>query len=90
MKDVKARRAEKTGFPFIDLGHETCQPGQGLVPVEAIVKSLPAFGYRGAIAIEHEPENFDPRADCQAGLESVRRWLADGRAGELGERRSAG
>jgi len=87
LKDVKARRTEKTGFPFIDMGHATCQPGQGIVPVEAIVKSLPALGYRGAIAIEHEPEDFDPRADCQAGLEKVRAWLAEGRAIVLGERR---
>ena len=81
LKDVKARRPKKTGLELVDLGHETCRPGTGIVPVEALVKLLPALGYRGAISIEHEPEEFDPRADCQAALRDVRAWLADA-AGE--------
>jgi sugar phosphate isomerase/epimerase len=76
LKDVKPPRAEKTGLEMIDLGHETCRPGTGIVPVEALVKLLPTLGYRGAISIEHEPEEFDPRADCQAALRDVRAWLA--------------
>lgn len=76
LKDVKARRAEKTGFEFIDMGHETCQLGAGMVGAQAIVTSLPSLGYRGAISVEHEPEDFDPRADCAASLALVRQWLA--------------
>jgi sugar phosphate isomerase/epimerase len=81
LKDVKARRAEKTGLEFIDMGHETCRLGTGIVPVEALVKLLPALGYRGAISIEHEPEEFDPRPDCQAGLRAVRTWLSSATRG---------
>ena len=87
LKDVKARRPEPTGFALIDAGHETCRLGTGIVPVAAIVKALPGLGYRGGLAIEHEPEEFDPREDCRAGLGAVREWLAAGRAVVLGERR---
>lgn len=80
LKDVKPPRPAKTGFPLIDAGHETCRLGTGVVPVEAIVKLFPAVGYRGPISIEHEPEDFDPREDCRAGLADVRRWLASDRA----------
>lgn len=78
LKDVKARRAAKSGFPFIDMGHETCRLGTGIVPVERFVKLLPTLGYRGAIGIEHEPEDLDPRADVQASLPLVQEWLRAG------------
>jgi predicted dehydrogenase/sugar phosphate isomerase/epimerase len=87
LKDVKARRAEKTGFTFIDMGHETCRLGTGVVPVEAVAKYLVSVGYRGAMAVEHEPEDFDPRPDCAASLLSVREWVRAGRVAALGERR---
>ncbi len=77
LKDVKARRAKKTGLELIDKGHETCRLGTGIVPVEAVVKLLPELGYRGAVSIEHEPEEFDPRPDCQASLRDVRAMLAN-------------
>lgn len=78
LKDLKPRRPEKTGYEFIDMGHETCRLGAGVVGVEAIARMLPALGYRGAVAIEHEPEDFDPRPDCAASLPLVRAWLAAG------------
>jgi sugar phosphate isomerase/epimerase len=76
LKDVKARRAEKTGFPMMDLGHETCRTGTGIVPIEGAIGLLRELGYRGTLALEHEPEAFDPREDLRAGLVDVRRWLA--------------
>lgn len=74
LKDVKARRPEKTGFEFIDLGHETCRLGDGMAPVAAVLALLRERGFRGPIAIEHEPEEFDPRPDARAGLERARQW----------------
>ncbi|MCG3147195.1 MAG: Inositol 2-dehydrogenase/D-chiro-inositol 3-dehydrogenase [Verrucomicrobiae bacterium] len=66
LKDVKARRAAKTGFQMIDMGHETCRLGAGIVGIEACLTTLAEVGYRGAISIEHEPEEFDPRDDVKA------------------------
>lgn len=87
LKDVKAPRPEKSGFPFIDMGHETCRLGAGIVPVEAITRFLIGRGYRGALAVEHEPEDFDPREECAASRRDVIRWIHDGRVAVLGERR---
>ena len=76
-KDVKAKRAEKTGFEFIDMGHETCAAGDGVVPIEAMVKWLRKQGFRGPMGIEHEPEDFDPTADIRVSLERVKAWWAE-------------
>jgi sugar phosphate isomerase/epimerase len=76
LKDLKPRRAEKTGYQLIDMGHESCQLGDGTLPVEAVARMLTAVGYRGAVCIEHEPEDYDPRAECAESLVRVRRWLA--------------
>jgi sugar phosphate isomerase/epimerase len=62
LKDVLAR-----GEP-----HETCRWGEGIVPIEACVRTLERLGYTGVIAIEHEPETFDPSDDIRA----MREWLA--------------
>ena len=36
---------------------------------------LHTLGYRGAISVEHEPEDFDPTDDCKANLAMLREWL---------------
>lgn len=46
--------------------HETCRWGEGVVPIEECVRTLLRTGYAGAIAVEHEPETFDPTADIRA------------------------
>ncbi len=74
LKDVKAKRAEKTGFEFIDRGHETCRIGDGVVPMQAIVSVLRAREFRGPIGIEHEPELFDPREEVREGRDRVEKW----------------
>jgi predicted dehydrogenase/sugar phosphate isomerase/epimerase len=74
LKDVKPRRAEKTGLEFVDLGHETCRLGDGIVPIRAIVEHLRATGFRGSIGIEHEPETFDPSAEVRESRERVESW----------------
>lgn len=74
LKDVKAKRAETTGLMFVDMGHETCRAGDGIVPMRAIVTALRTRGFRGPIGIEHEPELFDPREDVRESRERVERW----------------
>ena len=76
LKDVRARRAEKTGFEFIDMGHETCRPGEGVVPLVEVLRVLKEQGFSGPIAVEHEPELFDPSEDLRAGLAFVRETWA--------------
>ena len=56
--------------------HETCRFGRGVVPIERCVQVLQQIGYRGAISIEHEPDEYDPRPDCAAGLKMLQTWLA--------------
>jgi sugar phosphate isomerase/epimerase len=56
--------------------HETCRWGAGIVPVERCVRTLQHLGYAGALAIEHEPETFDPTDDVRAMREQLEGWLA--------------
>lgn len=74
LKDVKAKRSQPSGLTFVDMGHETCRLGEGIVPVRAVVETLRQLDFRGPIGIEHEPEEFDPREDCRAGRELTERW----------------
>lgn len=77
LKDVKPPRAEKTGFEFIDMGHETCRLGDGVVGIPKVVAWLREQGFRGPIGIEHEPEEFDPREECRESLVLVKQWWND-------------
>jgi len=56
--------------------HETCRWGEGVVPVEECVQTLRRLRYGGAIAVEHEPETFDPTDDIRAMREQLEAWLA--------------
>lgn len=75
LKDVTAKPEEPTGFPMRDGGHGTCELGKGLIPVEEIINDLVKSQYRGAISIEHEPEDMDPGPDCQRSHEKVKGWI---------------
>jgi L-ribulose-5-phosphate 3-epimerase len=55
--------------------HETCRWGTGIVPIEQCVEALRASGYAGAIAVEHEPETFDPTDDIRAMRAELEAWL---------------
>jgi L-ribulose-5-phosphate 3-epimerase len=55
--------------------HETCRWGDGVVPIEECMRALRRARYDGGIAVEHEPETFDPSDDCRAMLAQVREWL---------------
>ncbi len=56
-------------------GHETCRLGEGVVPIQECVMILQKLGYTGALSIEHEPFDFDPREDCRLGLARLQKWL---------------
>jgi sugar phosphate isomerase/epimerase len=56
--------------------HETCRWGDGIVPIERCVRTLQRIGYAGAIAVEHEPERFDPTDDLREMRAQLEQWLA--------------
>ena len=76
LKDVKAPRAEKTGHEFIDMGHETCRLGDGVVPVRDVLRELRERGFRGPVSIEHEPEEFNPTQEIREGRDRAEQWWA--------------
>jgi L-ribulose-5-phosphate 3-epimerase len=55
--------------------HNTCRYGDGVVPIEGCVRALERIGYRGAISIEHEPEDYDPTAEVVENARMLRGWL---------------
>ena len=60
----------------LDEPHETCRWGDGIVPVRACVDALRRIGYTGAIAVEHEPETYDPSDEVRAMRVELEGWLA--------------
>lgn len=56
---------------------DSCRLGIGVVPFPACLRALQRQGYAGGLSVEHEPETFDPTADCIAGLAQLKAWLAD-------------
>jgi len=66
LKDVLAR-----GEP-----HDTCRWGEGIVDVEACVRTLRRLGYDGPWTVEHEPEDHDPSEKIRSMREQLEGWLA--------------
>jgi sugar phosphate isomerase/epimerase len=64
LKDVKAAGA-----------HDTCALGEGIVPIEKVVRYLVESRWEGTFCIEHEPYDHDPMADVKKSLERVKKWL---------------
>jgi sugar phosphate isomerase/epimerase len=56
--------------------HETCRWGEGIVDIEGCVRALQGIGYTGTIAVEHEPETFDPSEEIRSMREQLAGWLA--------------
>lgn len=77
LKDVLPPAAAVSGYPFRDMGHETCCLGDGVVPVREVLALLQQGGYRGDISIEHEPEVGSPHAACQVSRERVEGWMKE-------------
>jgi sugar phosphate isomerase/epimerase len=57
--------------------HVTTAYGDGIVPLRACVESLAALGYEGAISVEHEPDDHDPRPEIAAAREQLEAWIAE-------------
>jgi L-ribulose-5-phosphate 3-epimerase len=55
--------------------HETCRWGEGIVDVEACVQALERLGYRGALTVEHEPEDHDPSEEILAMRRQLEEWV---------------
>jgi L-ribulose-5-phosphate 3-epimerase len=55
--------------------HDTCAWGAGIVDVEACVGALARIGYRGALSVEHEPEDHDPSEEIWAMRQQLEGWV---------------
>jgi L-ribulose-5-phosphate 3-epimerase len=64
LKDVKAAG-----------GHETCTLGDGVVPIEGVVRELVRTGWEGTMCIEHEPYDRDPMPEIVESLKRVKQWM---------------
>jgi sugar phosphate isomerase/epimerase len=53
--------------------HETCTLGDGIVPIERVVKEL--AGWDGTVCIEHEPFDRDPMPEVVESLKRVKAWM---------------
>lgn len=58
------------------LPHDTCRFGDGIVDAEACVRALQRVGFDGGVAIEHEPETYDPSDEIRSMREQLEGWLA--------------
>ncbi|WP_337101095.1 sugar phosphate isomerase/epimerase family protein [Paenibacillus sp. YIM B09110] len=56
-------------------GHDSCALGQGIVPIEGVLRKLEEIGYQGYLTIEHEPYDHDPAEDIRESLAFVRGLL---------------
>lgn len=55
--------------------HVTCPWGEGVVDIEACVRALRRTCYRGALTVEHEPEDEDPSEALVAMRARLEGWL---------------
>ena len=55
--------------------HDTCAWGDGVVDIEACVRALARLGYRGALAVEHEPMDRDPTEEIRAMRRQLEEWV---------------
>ena len=56
--------------------HVTTPFGAGVVPLRRCVEALIEIGYDGAISIEDEPEDRDPRPDVRRARALLEEWIA--------------
>lgn len=75
LKDILEPDGSQPGKTLKSVGHETCALGEGVADVPACVSVLRQGGYLGPIAIEHEPEEYDPTDDLRLSLGRLRDWL---------------
>jgi L-ribulose-5-phosphate 3-epimerase len=77
--EVLGRRVAHVHLKDIEApgAHVTTGFGDGCLPLEEVVHALTRAGYEGPIAVEHEPFDRDPSAECVASRALLRRWLAE-------------
>lgn len=56
--------------------HDTCALGDGIVPVEKVVRHLVETGWEGTLCVEHEPYDRDPMPEVVTSLRRLREWLS--------------
>ena len=66
LKDVRA-----VGVP------DTCAYGEGVVPVEGVVRYLKDSGWTGGLSMGHEPADRDPSDEIRSSRNLLASWLAD-------------
>jgi sugar phosphate isomerase/epimerase len=57
-------------------GIETCALGEGIVPVEKVVRYLIEDGWDGPISIEHSTYDHDPMPEIERSLGRARQWVS--------------
>lgn len=55
--------------------HDTCALGEGIVPVEKVVRHLVESDWQGTIGIEHEPYDRAPMPEIRRSLQRLEGWL---------------
>lgn len=75
LKDVLPPRPSASGYQLIDLRHETCALGDGIVHPGRVVERLVQLGFSSPIGIEHEPETHDPTEEIRTSLARLQTWL---------------
>ncbi len=54
---------------------ENCELGTGIVDYRGCLADLAQLKYTGPISIANEPPDYDPSAECAAGLRKLQEWL---------------
>jgi sugar phosphate isomerase/epimerase len=57
--------------------HKGARPGTGAADIAGCLDALAEIGFDGGVAIEHEPDGWDPSDDLRVGFELVSRWAED-------------
>lgn len=55
--------------------YENCEMGIGIVDYRGILEDLGKMKYAGPISMANEPPDYDPSAECAAGLRKLQEWL---------------
>jgi sugar phosphate isomerase/epimerase len=58
--------------------HKGARPGTGAADIPGCLDALSDIGFEGGVAIEHEPDGWDPSDDLIAGYEILSRWAGAG------------
>jgi len=57
--------------------HDTCALGDGVVPIRECLAAIDEIGYSGPLAIEHEPETYDPMPEVIESRRRIIEWRSE-------------